>query len=193
MRHLRTVRGFSPAPTWSALLGSLVLIATVSASARSAEPDRSPRRYFPARGLVGYLEYQGLDAHSKAWQATAAHDLLVKTPTGAMLTDVFKQLVDRTIKEYTLGALDASATIDTMKQLVRKGLACGFFGSEKGDRGAVVVLRAFAVRRQLRRFDPLREFLAGQEVLTGPRPIRGREVYRVHDPSAELDAKNPLH
>ncbi len=74
MRRLRTVRKLIPTRARLAVMGSLVLVAVASASARSAEPERSPRRYIPARGLVGYFEYEGLDAHARAWEATAAHE-----------------------------------------------------------------------------------------------------------------------
>ena len=158
----------------------------------------SPRRCIPARGLVAYLEYEGLDAHARAWQATAARDLLVKTPAGAMLIDVFKQATSSSIKQVTRGELDAPDLIAFTDQLVRKGFVCGFYSKGIDDLGAVVVLKEFGKTDLARRSDRLRPLLTllvmdADAMLPGPHHVRGRQVREFLDESAEQDKKNPLY
>ena len=49
-------------------IASLVLF--LAATLLAAEPGPSPHRFIPAKGLVAYLEYEGLDAHAAAWKAS---------------------------------------------------------------------------------------------------------------------------
>jgi hypothetical protein len=197
MRQPGTVCGLSLARPGLAFVVSLGLVAILTADARSDEPECSPRRYIPARGLVAYLEYEGLDAHARAWEATAAHDMLVKNSAGAMLTEVFKQWTSSSIKELTLGELDASSVIAAADALVRKGFACGFYSGD-ADLGAIVVLNAFGRKAFAERVEHLRNLITlvdrdAAGMLSGPVRIRGREVYQLRDDFAEQDAKNPLY
>jgi hypothetical protein len=194
MRRLLAVRRCSsarPALTFAVSL-SLLFIVTVAVGA--AEPQRLPRRYIPAQGLLAYLEYEGLDAHAAAWQATAAHDMLVKTPAGAMLADVFKQLTNSAIKDSTVGRLDAAGVMAAADHVVRKGFACGVYLSGDDDPGAIVVLNGFGRNAFAERVERLRKFIAFMEpdaakMLSGPYRIRGREVFRLRDE----DTRNPLY
>ena len=54
------------------VLGFLFISPLLAGTSLTAEPARSPRRFIPAKGLVAYLEYEGLDAHSDAWKVSAA-------------------------------------------------------------------------------------------------------------------------
>ncbi len=130
MRRPRSARSVFAISARLGILGSLVLVATISASAGSAEPPRSPRRYIPARDLVAYLEYDGLDAHAIAWRATAAHDLLVKTSAGAMLIDLIQQLTDAELKDTPVfGELvRASQITAAVNVLVRNGFTVAGYG-----------------------------------------------------------------
>ena len=69
-----------------------LLIAAPSSGQNTSGETSSLARYVPKDNLVIYLEYDGLDAHSDAWQKTAAYKILNNTPTGAMLEDLFLQL-----------------------------------------------------------------------------------------------------
>jgi hypothetical protein len=178
--------------------GWLLLSAVVLMPARSAEPERSPRRYIPARGLVAYVEYDGLDAHAAAWQATATHDVLVKTTAGAMLIDLFKQVTNDSLKNWTIGSLDASDVIAVADRLVRKGFACGIYTDGQTDMGAMVVVKSVGKPAAALALERLRRILtiAAQDVaglLPDPRLVRGRKVYEFFEEPVEIDAKNPLY
>jgi hypothetical protein len=158
-----------------------VLVAVLSASVRSAEPERSPRRYIPARGLVAYVEYEGLDAHSRAWQATAAHEMLVKTPAGAMLTDLIRQSIDGGIPKELGGLVKASDVLAAVDVFARHGLAFACY--DDMDEG-VLVLRNVERPESRARVElawneletPLALFLDLKLVSSR---IRGRTVYQV--------------
>ena len=51
-------------------------------------------RYVPRRGLVFYLEFDGVDAHAAGWHESAAYKLLVDTKLGALLEDLGVQTLD---------------------------------------------------------------------------------------------------
>ena len=196
MRRTSTVDRFLPRSARPGLLGTLVLIAMLAAAARSAEPDRAPRRYFPARALIAYIEYEGLDAHARAWEATAAHDLLVKTPAGSMFADLFRQLTRYRVDLPKGAELDATRAIAALEPLVRKGFACGVYAAAADDFGAILVLRGFGKFDMPGQLDRLRRFLADMDpeattMFPGPRRIRGRDVHQFLE--VDDEGKNPLH
>jgi hypothetical protein len=64
------------------LFQELLIVTTATAAGADVRP--SPHRYIPARNLIAYFEFDGLDAHADAWERTEAHAALVKTKAGAM-------------------------------------------------------------------------------------------------------------
>jgi hypothetical protein len=163
-------------------MGWLLLAVVAAVPARSAEPERSPRRYIPARGLVAYLEYDGLDVHAEAWRATAAHDLLVKTPAGPMVIDLVKQLTDGWLEGEFGGLLDVADIMTIAEVMVRKGFTCGIVEDEKACHG-MLVLKDIGRAEYLKRLGHLRAVLtASPSVLFGEidrSRFRGRTIYRL--------------
>ncbi len=187
MRRLRTVRRFFPTTARLAVMGCLVLVAVVAASARSAEPERSPSRYIPAGGLVGYFEYEGLDAHARAWEAAAAHEMLVKTPAGAMLTDLLKQSIEGGLAQDFGGLLKASDVFAVVDVFAHHGLAFACY--DDMDEG-VLVLRNVERPGNRARLEGPRETLETSlalffEVKFVSSRIRGRTVYQIPEPPDE--------
>jgi hypothetical protein len=74
----------------------LFLALLIATTAQAADARSSPHRHIPAKNLIAYFEFDGLDAHADAWKGTAAYATLVKTKAGAMISDLAKQ-VRRTI------------------------------------------------------------------------------------------------
>ncbi len=185
MLRFETVRRSLLTRATRVFMGSLLLVAMVPASAGSAEPERSPRRYIPARGVVAYLEYEGLDAHAGAWEATAAYDMMVKTPLGTMFIDLARQLADAWMKEDTLGWLTGADVMAVADVMIHQGFA--FAGSTDQDYVTCVLviknMRHAGNRRQLdhawRVLNPPWASFFGAGFL--PSRVRGRIVYQLHD------------
>lgn len=175
---------------------ALAVFTTGSTPARANEPARSPRRYIPADGLVAYFEYEGLEDHARAWQATAAHDLFTKTKAGSMLREVFRQTFDGGL-DVVLECLATSEDItDLADVLLRSGVEVAVYG--KMDE-AVIVLRRFARpdnRSQLGKLRAFAQFawieIGGQS--QAPRTIRGRTVFQTieNDDVKHPDFSNPF-
>jgi hypothetical protein len=164
-----------------AVAGSLTLLAMVSATARAAEPGRSPRRYIPARGLVAYLEYEGLDPHAAAWQATAAYELLAKTPAGSMVLDLVKQLAGEWLESEFDGLLNVAETMTVAEVMTRRGFACAISQDERASHG-MLVLKDIGRAENLKRLAHVRDvFNASPSLLFAEierMSVRGRTIYR---------------
>ncbi len=171
---------------------ALLVLALTTTSALAAGPDRSPHRYFPAQGLVAYLEYEGLDAHAKAWEATAAHQILAKTPAGAMMTDLFRQLADGPIKQATWRQFDASDPIALIDSIAHRGLACGLYVQGEDIGGAILVLRGVGRTALPRRFPAIQGLLKLGGFTTGPERVRGRMMLPLCGEDGWREPPNPL-
>ena len=108
-----------------AVFVGLALLAAMVPSARTAEPRTTAQRHFPAKGLVAYVEFDGLRAHANAWEATAAYAMLAKTPAGAMMNDLAMQVTDRLLKLIPDSKLTGAELIALQDHLVREGFAIG--------------------------------------------------------------------
>jgi hypothetical protein len=103
------------------LLGLLVL----PTPAIAADPPASAplARYFPRRDLVGYLEFDGIHAHSAAWNQTAAGKILRQTPTGAMLSSVATQILETILPAPGDGVPAAGDLVTLAEQVALAGFA----------------------------------------------------------------------
>ncbi|MHB1559418.1 MAG: hypothetical protein ACYC61_18370, partial [Isosphaeraceae bacterium] len=159
---------------------ALAVFSTCSASARADNAAQSPRRYIPADGLVAYFEYEGLDDHAQAWQATAAHDLFTKSKAGSMLREVFRQTFDGGLDIVLECVVTSEDITDLADVLLRNGVVVAGYGNLDE---AVIVLRRVARpdnRGQLgkmRAFAQLAWMEFGAQTQT-PTRIRGRSVFR---------------
>ena len=82
---------FPSRPSATAVCWLFVAI-LVPTSATAADPRPSPHRHIPAKNLVAYFEFDGLDAHAAAWKRTSAHAALTKTKAGAMIGELARQV-----------------------------------------------------------------------------------------------------
>ena len=88
MHSTRAARGPIVPRVLRLALSGLLFVA-LNANPSSAFAQRpSPHRFIPAKGLVAYFEYDGLQLHTAAWKTTAAHGLLVDTPAGSMMSEL---------------------------------------------------------------------------------------------------------
>ena len=80
----------------AALSLAMFLAPDRAAIGQDSSTDPAPlARYAPKDDVIAYIEFDGLDAHSDAWRKTAAYKILNTTTAGAMLEDVFAQLLDK--------------------------------------------------------------------------------------------------
>jgi hypothetical protein len=133
-----TLQGFSVAVAFAVVLSFLT-------SARAQEPPAPLARYFPNDDLVVYAEFDGLDAHARAWKASAAFQLLNETKTGVMLETVAEQFVDsfQTVagNEETQSRQPSGATLLKLsKHALRSGFAFGICRNYRQPKPACVGL-----------------------------------------------------
>ena len=141
MRHHRRTRPACPPltmrrsrPPWALLWMMLIVPMTAMAG-----EGRSPSRLVPARGLVFYLEYDGLGAHAEAWKATAACEILRQRSASDMITDVARRVLNRLLKIVPDNPMTGDDLIGLQQHIVQHGLALSCF-DEKGRTSTVIVL-----------------------------------------------------
>ncbi len=145
----------------------------------SIAPGAEARRLVPARGLVAYLEFDGLDAHAEAWKATAARAMLGGTPAGSMINELNRQLADRLLKALPGAKLDGDDLVAIQDRLIRSGFALGVHREADGE-PALTLVAPVAGRGDAReRFERLARFCldpSGTSDLPAPTRVRGRDV-----------------
>lgn len=178
----------------------LAYILAIAATAPGQAPSGSPpplARYIPRENLVAYIEFDGLDAHADAWRKTAAYKILNNTSTGAMLEDIFVQLVGK-IPAAKINGPDALALL---KHVARSGFVFASAGDPtKGmAKYSVLVLRDAYKNKDIRpiaaravqglAFAPnakLQSVLrAGHKVASGGNPGGGTSTFWVEDSKKE--------
>jgi len=128
----------------------------------------------PRQDLFGYLEFEGLEAHQKAWRGSASYKLLNDTKLGALLEDLAAQGIEM----YQASApaekrVKPADVIETVKYVARHGFVVGAWGKGDVKPDVVVVIRR-GDRPEIRRwFDAFVKTLPpAQGVDRGPRPKR---------------------
>ena len=122
--------------------GLIPLVLGLLGTVAGAEPAPELAHYMPARDLVGYCEFDGLDAHRDAWRGTAAHALLNGTTAGAMMDDLARQVLDE-FRKKAPDRLPAGADLLALKEsIARQGFALGTYD----DGSTVLVLRKAGAR-----------------------------------------------
>ena len=132
----------------AALALVLALVAPASAqtqpAARLAQATSSSlARYVPKDDLIFFLEFDGLDLHSAAWQKTATYKILTETKMGALLEDITTQLVEKAIAGIppVPDKPTAPQTVAALKYLLGKGFVVGVYGKMPGIPSGVIVIR----------------------------------------------------
>src|SRR6185312_4466637 len=130
---------FRPRLVGAAGFALALFLATTSRGQDSSGGSASLARYVPKDNLVVYFEYDGLDAHADAWRKTAAYKILNDTPTGAMLEDVFVQVVGKIPNAGFTGP----EALALLKHTVRSGFVFAMGGEAKKVKPNYIV---FALR-----------------------------------------------
>lgn len=163
--------------TWVVLVTTLVFANQVVAA-----PERGPARIVPADGLIAYVEYDGLNAHTDAWKKTAAYAVLNRTEAGALVLDLASQVLNWRLKTDAGNKSAGKEVLALCKHIVRRGFVAGL------DRTHVAVLVLSGVGRPAHR-DQAEQLLkrmakvSGQNVLK-PIQIRRRTIVEVERPES---------
>jgi hypothetical protein len=167
---------------------SILMLSLWGACAFAADPRPSTSRLLPARALTFYIEYDGLDAHSEAWKATAAYSLIHQQPTGQMVADISKQVIDRIRKAIPDAKLTGDDVVAIHDYLFQNGFTIAVYDHGQGVGSGVLVLRGFGRKDASERFGRLARLFYEADGRKIPNPIklRGRDLYRpMPDPKAK--------
>ncbi len=130
-----------PGAWWRSVVLGGIFLAAIAPMATAADAARSPSKLLPCSGLYLYLEYDGLAGHTAAWKATAAYDILGRTPVDGMLKQVTRQLFDDLFKMAPGRKFNGSELLAIGEHIFENGFAVAFYDDD-GDRSTVLVLRA---------------------------------------------------
>jgi hypothetical protein len=165
-------------------LGLVVFGLGLAGTARSAEPKPSPRQFVPAKGVVAYVEYEGLDAHTAAWKASAAHGILVDAHAGTMVSEIVRQLLDRMLREYPDLKLSGSEIVAAHSFVTHHGFAISVH--EDGDVLSVtMILKGVGEKPYRGGFE--RWIATARDAKASAKPpapvrVRGRDVFVIQPP-----------
>jgi hypothetical protein len=162
------------------------LLIPTTATAADARP--SPHRHIPAKNLVAYFEFDGLDAHADAWNRTAAHAALVKTKTGAMISELAKEAAEWLLKDWPL--FTGADLIAVHEHLIRHGFEFAIYSNGRGAYLVTCVVNDFGNQKLLPSVKHVNQ--AFEFLMTDTKTrIRGRDVYMIDD-SAEPGEWKPV-
>jgi hypothetical protein len=196
---------------------SMLILLLWGACAFAVDPRPSTSRLLPAKALTFYIEYDGLDAHSEAWKATAAYAMIHRQPTGQMVADISKQVIDRLLKSMAaaevpvddlgtrftlanaLAKLTATAKVSgddvvaLHDHLFQNGFTIAVYDHGQGIGSGVIVLRGLGRKDARERFGRLARLVYEADGRKIPAPIkfRGRELYRSKPNPKDKDKDKP--
>lgn len=148
------------------------------ARVRGDEPARSLARLIPARGLTRYVEYDGLDAHSVAWKASAAAQILSATPAGTMMAGAAGQAFDNLNNLVLQIPLTGRDVVAVQEHVVHHGFAMATI-EDSGKYFDVFIVRKPGQARELDWFHNLLQALLKPDEgkpLSAPAQVRGRTM-----------------
>ncbi len=128
-------------------------VAAAAANVPGSEPD-ALARYVPAKDVIFYVEFQGFEAYPDAWHQTAAYKILSDTKTGAMLGEVFTQIIDQGLAPLPGGKLSGADATALAEHALNAGFVLASYGSPEKPDGVLVLRDAFRedIRPVLARF-----------------------------------------
>ncbi len=126
----------------------LIVVVAAPAWAWAQAPDNAAplARYAPREALVGFMEYQGVDAHEAAWKGSAAYKLFTETKFGPLIDDVIRQLIVNSGMPVS-----ADDFLASYKLILRRGMVLAVWGKDPEELGMVIVFRDGA-KPEFRRF-----------------------------------------
>ena len=157
----------------------LFLALLLPMTATAADPQPSPHRHIPAKNLIAYFEFDGLDAHAAAWKATSAHAALTKTKAGTMIRDVARQCADCLLESDPpiLRGADALAIYD---HLIGHGFAVAVHSLGSDAVSITFLLNDFGNKEFRPTFEHLKKDFEFEKSLARVR-IRAKDVYVFED------------
>jgi prepilin-type processing-associated H-X9-DG protein len=134
------------------VLGTLLILmsSTSTSWGQGARPtakaggaqSASLARYVPQKDLFLYLEFDGVDAHATAWNASAASKLLNETKLGALLEDLASQGIELAQQSVPPAKrIKGVEVVGVLKNLARQGFVIAVAGANPEDARLIVVLR----------------------------------------------------
>ncbi len=120
----------------------LLLALLIPTTAQAADARPSPHRHIPAKSLIAYFEFDGLDAHADAWKGTAACAALTKTKAGAMIGELAKQVATWLLRRNTPLLTGADVNI-LHEHLSRRGFAFAVYAHGNDVFSIVLVFNDF--------------------------------------------------
>ncbi len=171
-----TLPGLPQLPLWA------LFLLTVCTNAAVADAPRA----VPAKGLSAYIEYDGLDTHADAWQATAAYAMLEKTPAGKLTAEVARQVADRYLKGVLGPKLVGADLLALQRDVIGSGVSIGFYYDETPSASFVAVFRGLGRKESRERVGVATRLAARLRTKTAVElfettQVRGRDVNRVND------------
>jgi hypothetical protein len=178
---------------WLATASLACILGAVPARAQApSKPDTAPlARYLPrTENLVVLVEFDGLDAHSDAWKATAACKVLNETTTGAMLEDLITQLVDQLGAAQPNRGITGADIVGLIKHFAQNGFLFAVYGdpTRKDDGHAMLVVRGAARKENRPIAAKLLSGLMGPGAKTQKLAKAGRSIVEVIPAAGEKSA-----
>ena len=125
-----------PSPRWhhrAAAIGLGLALGSILAAPAAAQDARPLARRIPAKDLVAYVEFDGLDAHSQDWKGSATSKALNETTLGSLVEDLAAQGLDRALSARNRGGVrpaapDGARLVKSLEFAARRGFAFGLNG-----------------------------------------------------------------
>ena len=180
MHSIRNASRFTCSHAFHSVICGLFVIVCAAAGPAAFAQEPSAQRYIPAKGLVAYLEFDGLRHRADAWKQTAACALLADTPAGSMMSDVARQVLDELLKLNAGGKLTGANLLALHEHLMQHGVVVAVHDCGDGSYSTMICLKNAGDQAMRKPLDRLADWITtGQEAGRKPTAIklRGRDVY----------------
>ncbi len=152
----------------------------LGASVLAADPRPAVATRLPEKGLVAYLEYDGLRSHAKAWENTAAGAILQRTQAGAMATELMRQVLDEFLKNVPDTKVKGAELLRVLQDLSDEGFAVALYMRDADSGFVVVVGKGLGASEARQRLEKLGRALSGGKDKSKPAlRRRGREIFPI--------------
>lgn len=170
------------------LLSLCLLVQDRPSHPTPADRGAALARALPAEKLKVYLEYDGLEGHARAWQATAAHELLKRTAAGPMIADLAVQVAQAVIQSTPDAALTAPEALAALEHALKRGFAVAVYQGEV----SILVVRGAGTENGRAVVEKLLRLVVARWREKVPDPIltRGRSVILI-PPEPGMNVKGP--
>jgi prepilin-type processing-associated H-X9-DG protein len=141
VRHFSTRHWMSRAAT----LGLGLALVSILATPSTAQDARALSSRVPAKDLVIYVAFDGLDAHAADWKGSATYKALNETTLGALIEDLAAQGLDMARKgKGGDGQPDGARIVKALEFVARRGFVFWMNGKPQGKPRGMLVFRGGA-------------------------------------------------